>query len=346
MDALVYSSPWNVGISQRLIPTITKGNQVLVEVKATGICGTDIGIISGAYHAVSGVVLGHESAGVVVKTGSEVDDLRVGDRVVIDPTFYCGKCNYCRTERQNHCEKKTSTETGVSSDGTFTQFYLTEDRFLYKLNDHVSFEEASFTEPLSCTLTGLRQLSLRSDARTIVWGGGPMGMLYCYAMAAYGLQGVVVEISAGRRQLLASRLPDGWEVCESATQALESINGTSSGLVDLIVDTSGAMTGPSLEIMARGAQLLLVGLRAGNVSLDPSLITDRSLKIIGSIDSLGTFMLASNMIDQGTVPVKKLITNSLPIHDYKKAFLSLGCNIEGQARANAATELKVILTPH
>ncbi len=141
MKAIVYNSEWDIKL-RRPVPTITKSNQVLVKIKATGICGTDLGIISGKYQASTSVILGHESAGEVFQVGEEVSNLKIGDRVIIDPTYYCGNCNMCRTGRQNHCEYKGVTETGVSSDGTFTDFYVTEERFLYKLADHVTYEEA------------------------------------------------------------------------------------------------------------------------------------------------------------------------------------------------------------
>lgn len=129
MLALVYKSAWDVALEERPVPEIKKDNDVLVRIRATGVCGTDLGIISGKYHAVPSTILGHESAGDVIAVGSAVSSLQPGDRVVIDPTYYCGQCEMCRTGRQNHCTHKAVTETGVSADGTFTDYYVTEDRF-------------------------------------------------------------------------------------------------------------------------------------------------------------------------------------------------------------------------
>src|SRR5262245_42130213 len=94
-------------------PTIRAPNDVLIRVAATGICGTDLGIATGQYAATQGVILGHEFSGTVVATGDDVKNVRPGDRVFVDPTFFCGQCDQCTSGRPNHCEAKSSTETGV-----------------------------------------------------------------------------------------------------------------------------------------------------------------------------------------------------------------------------------------
>ncbi|MDQ5920095.1 MAG: L-iditol 2-dehydrogenase, partial [Pseudomonadota bacterium] len=145
-DALVYNGSWNINIEQTDMPQIDDYG-ILVEIQATGICGTDMGIIMGKYSATPKVILGHESSGIVKQVGSKVSKFKENDRVYIDPTFYCGECFMCRTERPNHCELKTVTETGVSAHGTNTKFYVTTERFLYHLPEHVSFEGATLAEP-------------------------------------------------------------------------------------------------------------------------------------------------------------------------------------------------------
>lgn len=341
--ALVYEGPWSVGLRPFERPPSPGPGEALVRIKATGICGTDLGIISGAYAARKPVVLGHESTGEVVAVGGAVRGLAPGDRVVIDPTYFCGICRMCRTGRSNHCERKTSTETGVSRDGTFAPLYLTEERFLYRLPDHVGYEEATLTEPLSCTLTGVARLRLRPDLRLLVLGGGPMGVLYANALALHGLTGALVEIAQARRHLLPPLLPAGIQPCADLDQALTE--ASCQGVFDVIVDTTGCMAETALRHLPRGGQLLLVGLRAGNATFDPRRIADESLAILGSIDSLGTFSAALELIANGTIPARAMISATFPLAEFDIALASLGCDLGERRRTDTASAVKVVLHP-
>ncbi|MGK9252219.1 zinc-dependent alcohol dehydrogenase [Paenibacillus humicus] len=342
MQALVYSSAWDVALEERPVPAIEKDNQVLVRIKATGVCGTDLGIVSGKYQASSSIILGHESAGEVVLVGKSVTTLMPGDRVVIDPTYYCGQCGMCRTGRQNHCAHKSVTETGVSADGTFTDYYVAEDRFLYKLQDHVSYEEATLTEPLSCILTGINQINLLPSFRTIVLGAGPIGILYSHALASKGVTGSLVDISKERLFKAGSIAPARWEAYDSFQAAVEAAD-PSGRQVDLIVDTTGVVGTQVISNLANGGYLMLVGLRDGTSTFNPKEIVDRSLKIIGSIDSLGTFSTAHYLIEQRIVPAKEIITHTFPLDRYKEAFHALGCDLNERTLSPSSHAIKVIL---
>lgn len=335
MRGLVYRSSWDVAVEDVEEPGSPKGSDVLVRIRATGICGTDIGIVSGAYAARAPVILGHESAGQVVAVGDDVRDLGPGDRVVIDPTYYCGFCLMCRTDRQNHCERKSETETGVSRDGTFAAYYTTEERFLYRFADDLSYEEAALTEPLSCVLTGVAQLRLRNDLRTVVIGAGPIGILYAHALSLSGIDGVLVEIADARLALAQQAMPIRWRTDRTIP----------AGDADLIVDTTGAATEQSIATLARRGQLLSVGLRAGTAKIDMLHVADRSLTILGSIDSLGTFSAALRLIERRALPAARIVTDQLDLESYGEAFRRVGCDIAARRRSNDARALKMVIRP-
>jgi threonine dehydrogenase-like Zn-dependent dehydrogenase len=344
MRGLVYRGSWEVAVEDVPEPEPPKGTDVLVRVHATGICGTDIGIVSGAYSARVPVILGHESSGQVVAVGEEVRDLTPGDRVVIDPTYYCGFCLMCRTDRQNHCERKGDTETGVSRDGTFAAYYTTEERFLYRFADDLSYEEAALTEPLSCVLTGVAQLRLRHDLRTIVIGAGPIGILYAHGLALGGIDGVLVEIADARLALAQQAMPARWQTERTIPDALQALR-PSTGEADLIVDTTGAAAEQCVSALARRGQLLSVGLRAGNAKIDMLHVADRSLTILGSIDSLGTFSSALRLIERRALPAARIITDQLDLESYSEAFRRVGCDIASRRRSNDARALKMVIRP-
>jgi threonine dehydrogenase-like Zn-dependent dehydrogenase len=344
MEALVYRNPWQLAVEEQPAPDHPVHNEVLVRVRATGICGTDVGIISGQYAAIQNVILGHESSGEVAAIGPDVSSLHIGERVVIDPTYYCGLCRLCRTGRQNHCERKIGTETGVSRDGTFATYYKTEDRFLYPIADGIGFEAATLTEPLSCALTGVNQLRTRPDLRTVVLGAGPMGIVYTHALRTRSIGGVLVEVSAERRELAQRVLPSGWSSANSIREAVERLS-PDSGKLDLVVDTTGVLSAESIPLLARGGQFLAVGLRQFTCNLDMNRVADESLSIQGSIDSLGTFAAAAHLINTGAVPAESIVTHTLALREFVDGFALLGCDIRKQQRSNHAQALKTVLRP-
>lgn len=345
MQGLVYEGPWRVGLADCQELDEPAGSEVLVRIEATGICGTDLGIVMGACDAKVPVVLGHESAGEVVAVGERVESVAAGTRVVIDPTYYCGFCSMCRTDRPNHCERKGQTETGVSRDGTFARYYKTEERFLYPLAPHVSFAAGSLAEPLSCALTGADRLRTRPDMRTLIFGAGPLGILYSFALACKGLAGGLVEISAARRARTAAVIGQGWRLFGSVEEALEETFGRPAAELDVIVDTTGVMVERGLGLLARGGQLLTIGLRRSGCTVDTLRIAERSLSLIGSVDSLGTFASAMHLIAGGFVPAERMVTHRFALNDYREAFLCLGCDLDQRTYNARAEAIKVVLQP-
>ncbi|HEY3821974.1 MAG TPA: alcohol dehydrogenase catalytic domain-containing protein [Polyangiaceae bacterium] len=345
MDALVYSKAWDVSLAARPAPAPLERDEVLLGVRATGICGTDVGIASGAYSAKAGVVLGHESAGEVLATGPLATRFRKGDRVVVDPTFYCGQCRHCRTSRANHCELKGRTETGVSSDGTFAPLHVTTERFLHALPDGVDYDAASLTEPLSCAVTGVNQLRAHPALRAVVLGAGPMGMLYSWVLATRGLCGVIVEASSARREVCRAVAPAAWSTCSSLDEAAASF-GPEGQPLDVVVDTTGALAAEAFQRLSRGGELLLVGLRRMPHTFDVGAIADRSLSVLGSIDSLNdSFSAALHLIASGAVPAGRLVTHRLPMAEFRAGFGLLGCDLDAGVLRAPSGALKVVLRP-
>jgi threonine dehydrogenase-like Zn-dependent dehydrogenase len=342
MLGVSYQGPWQLDLVERQEPTIQHPDHILVKVAATGICGTDLGIASGQYSAKQGVILGHEFSGTVIATGANVMAVKPGDRVFVDPTYSCGHCEMCTTERPNHCIEKSETETGVSADGAFAPYYVTTDRFVSPMSDTTSFEAATLAEPFSCALTGVNQVKVRPDDQTVILGAGPMGIMYAHALALKGVRGTVVEISSGRRELVKEALPDGWKV---AARFEDAVSGFRNGRCDLVVDTTAVMTEKVIPYLNRGGRIILVGLRRNTAKIDPAELADKSISLIGSIDSIGTFPLACRLIDQGRLPAEKIITKSFGLADFREAFAELGTDLRAKRQTTSAMQIKIVLKP-
>ncbi|KMJ45943.1 alcohol dehydrogenase catalytic domain-containing protein [Xenorhabdus khoisanae] len=335
MLALKYHQAWNVGLQQVEPLSCIEPDDVVVDIAVCGICGTDVGIITGSYPvAVSGTTLGHETAGVVAEIGSGVTQFQVGDRVVVNPTYFCGHCRMCQIGNPNHCERKFGTEAGVSYDGAFAGQYLAKENLLIKLDDHVSMEEASLTEPLSCTLTGVDKLGItHTNIRAVVAGAGPMGMLYIWALYERGVKAFMVEKNESRMQFAKDNLPPECQLYSDFDTALMQEYGDQSTLIDLCVDTTGQLTEYVFDHLAPGGKLLNVALKDKHASLDIMKIADKSLSVIGSIDSLNnSFERAYAMIRDGVIPVGRLISQTFAFKDYQQAFLIVGCDLTAKAQ--------------
>ncbi|TDC00320.1 zinc-binding dehydrogenase [Micromonospora fluostatini] len=349
MKALTYHAAWDVEL--RDVPDLhaVADDDVVVDIRYCGICGTDLGIVSGSYPvAVSGVTLGHEASGIVAEVGPAVTEVAVGDRVVINPTPYCGRCRMCRTQRINHCVNKHGTESGVSYDGAFAGRYRTTSAFVHRLPDHVSLKAAALTEPLSCVLAGVRKIQPPSlAANTYVFGAGPLGLLYAWALSLRGLTPVVVEHSPARLAFAQDRLPEGVRAYASLDAARTDFFGDPLAPLDVVVDTTSVLLEQLFPELACGGTYMSIGLKRQLASIDTMLLADRSLSVIGSIDSLhGSFVEAFHLVTSGRIPTGRLVSHVVPLADYPKGFAALGCDLD--ARRFGPTDessCKVLLAP-
>lgn len=192
----------DVAIEQRSIPNLRSEHDVLVHIAQTGICGSDVhywqrGRI-GDFILRSPIVLGHESSGTIVKCGSLVKNVEVGDRVAIEPGVPCRHCNYCRDGAYNLCSDTIFAAT-PPWDGTLQKYYSVASDFCYKIPEHMDLEEGAMVEPTAVAVQICKVAEVKANQTVLVFGAGPIGVL-CQAVAkAYGAKKVIaVDISQTR----------------------------------------------------------------------------------------------------------------------------------------------------
>src|SRR4051794_29142323 len=198
MNAVVVSTPgtWSV-MDDVPIPRPGRG-EVQVQVKAVGICGSDLHILAGEFPPTPyPIVPGHEFGGVVSEGGSDVPDLAVGDRVAGDPSLFCGRCRYCQAGRGNLCAQWGAI--GDTVDGAFAEYVVAPAGNAYRIPADMSFAAAAFVEPLSCVVHGLHRLAIRAGSDLLVVGGGTIGLTLLQAAKRSGATTVdVVDTDASR----------------------------------------------------------------------------------------------------------------------------------------------------
>ena len=169
-----------------------------------GICGTDVHIYRNEYMSDFPLIPGHEFGGVVVEVGKEVKDVRVGERVAVDPNLYCGHCDFCRDEQANHCANWQGV--GITRAGGFAEYAAVPARACYHLPDSLSDAQAAFVEPLACVVHALKRFHVAPGSQTLLFGAGPMGLLLVQALRHYGASGVVVVEKQPERLALAQQM--------------------------------------------------------------------------------------------------------------------------------------------
>ncbi|WHT16050.1 zinc-dependent alcohol dehydrogenase family protein [Crossiella sp. CA-258035] len=316
MKAAVISGVGQVEVTT--VPDPAPGpREVVVEVAACGLCGTDLHILQGEFAPTLPVIPGHEFAGVVVATGKEVTEVRAGDRVAVDPSLYCHECRYCRVGRNNLCERWNAI--GVSKPGGAAQFAVAPVANCVKLPEHIRTEDAALIEPLSCAVRGYDILNAQLASRVLIYGSGTMGLMMLELGKRTGAASIeVVDLNPDR---LATAQRIG--VTGTATNAdeLDRPEGW-----DVVIDCTGNEKAiqDGLGRVAKGGTFLQFGVSdySARAVIEPYKIYNQEITITGSMAVLHSFERAADLFAAGVLDPEVFISHRLPLDDYAAALES------------------------
>ncbi len=333
MLAVVFKGDGKFSLEEREIPRIKRDDEVLIEVEAASICGTDIQILNvpPGHPATPDTILGHEYTGKIIEKGREVKGFEVGDRVVIDPNVPCGSCAYCKMGRPNLCVNMTTL--GIFIDGGFARYNVAPQYSLHRIPDDIPPEIAVFTEPLSCVVSGVKKLKPMIGETAVVLGAGPIGLYYIAIFKASGVRVIVSEPSDYRRGF-AEEMGADMIVNPQETSLKDVVMDETDIGADIVVDAVGVLFGDALEVVRRGGKVLLFGM---NRSVEQRLyqydITRHEINVMGTYIADHTFPDAIRALK--VLPLRKLITHDLKLQDFE-----VGLNAMRQKEA-----IEVILRP-
>lgn len=322
MMAAVFEKPGYLAVKEWPMPEVRNTDDVLVKLEAGAICGSDTRALMDPpeFVYVENIVMGHESAGKVIETGAEVTGLEPGDRVVIHPNLWCGKCHACRTGHINLCTD--IIHLGNMIDGTLAEYAVIPERLLYKISDSVPVEVAALAEPLACVLNGTQRARPHPGETALVLGAGPIGLIFASIYKASGARKVfVTEVSPLRAQKAVEIGVD--RVIDPSKEDLEQIimDETDGVGVDVIADAVGLLLPDGVKAAKKGASVVCFGLNeARPIELMQAQLTFKELKIYGAYIASGTFPLAVTILEHNVLPMQKLITHRFPLKDTQKGF--------------------------
>lgn len=326
MRAAVVSSSTS-GVELLDVPAPTAGpGEVVVEVAACGVCGTDLHVATGDYAPLRlPVVIGHEFAGTVCETGPGVTSLRVGDRVAVDPSLYCGRCAYCAAGRDNLC--LDGGGLGTTADGAFAERVGVRADNCYLLPDRLGFEAAALAEPLACAVHGMDLLPRRVGDHYLVYGAGTMGLLLAQLARQAGAASVsVVDLSEAR---LARAASSGTATATSADALPRARAGW-----QVVIDCTGAPSAirDAIDRVARGGTYLQFGVAStsAQVPLSPFRLFRDEITLLGSRAIFRSFGRAVELLSAGVVDTAPLVSDRLPLADIDVALARLAEGVTGK----------------
>jgi len=335
MKAVYLKEPWEIGIKEIPQRPLREG-EALVQIKAAGICGSDIGAFRGSNGLVSYPrVIGHELAGVVLSLPENAPaDLKVGDRVVIDPYIFCGSCYPCSLGRTNCCTDLKVL--GVQTEGGMTETLAHPASMLIKAPDQIPWEILPLAEPLTIALHCLHRLKIKAGEHIAILGAGPIGLLAAMTALHYGALPIVIDPVRERLELA---LTLGVEhiidpVNEDAVERISLFTG--GRMAETVLEASGANSAirSCLDIVSHAGRIALTGWPKKETMLPTDMITKKEVDILGARTSAGEFQEALELIESGKVDVGRILTKVISPEEAPEAIRLIEKNPQDYLKVN------------
>ena len=311
MKSAVFYGKHDLRVEEHEMPKVGP-KDVLIQVKACGVCGTDVHIYEGdkgAAEVTPPTILGHEFSGVIAEVGSEVTNYKAGDRVCIDPNCYCGACEPCRNGVVHYCEHMIGYGTTVN--GGFAEYCAVNERQVYKLGDNTSFEQGAMTEPVACCLHGMDMCEIRPGHQVVVIGGGMIGLLMLQLSRRAGAAKVALLEPVESKREVGKKL--GADICidpihEDVKARLKEVGMT---WVNTVIECVGrpSTIEQAIDIAGNKAVVMMFGLTKPDetISVKPFEIFRKELVLKASYINPYTQKRALDLIDSGRLDVSSMV---------------------------------------
>jgi L-iditol 2-dehydrogenase len=297
-------------------------SDVLVRVRACGICGSDVhGLDGSTGRRIPPLVMGHEAAGVVETVGREVAGYKPGDRVTFDSTVSCGNCHFCRRGEINLCDNRQVL--GVSCgdyrrNGAFAEYVAVPANIVYRLPDSLTFEHAAMIEAVSIAVHAVNLTPRELGDTAVVVGSGMIGQLTIQAAKAAGF-GRVFAADIDDTKLAMARLAGADEVFNSKTSdvAAEVAARTGGRGADAALEAVGA-TDPirtAIACVRKGGSVTLIGNVTPNIDLPLQQVVTRQIRLQGSCASSGEYPACIELLSSGAIRVDTMISARTPLEE-------------------------------
>lgn len=319
-------------------------DEVLVRVRACGICGSDVhGMDGSSGRRIPPIVMGHEAAGEIAKVGAAVTGWKTGDRVTFDSTIYCGECWYCKSGSVNLCENRRVLGVSCAEyrrHGAFAEFVAVPRRILYRLPENLSFDQAAMVEAVSVAVHAVKRTALPKGASVMVVGTGMIGLLVVQALRVAGCKQIIASDLDESRLALAAKF-GATQIFKAAEPGVpEKMRALTEGRgADAVFEVVGLpqTVKTAIECVRKGGSVTLVGNLKPQVELPLQSVVTREISLIGSCASAGEYPACLDLIASGKINVTDFISATAPLEQGAQWFERLYAGENGL--------MKVLLKP-
>lgn len=329
MKAVEVAKPKVLSVVERPIPEI-KPDEVLVKVKAAGICGSDVHIYHGKNaFATYPRVVGHEFAGEITKVGAKIQNVQAGDRVAVDPVIACGHCYPCRVGRPNVC--KSLNVLGVHRDGGYQEYVAVAGAQVHKLPPHISWEMAALVEPYTIAAQVIDRGRLTAGDAVLICGAGPIGLIILQAVKMAGARVAImdmIETRLNRAQEMGADLVINARTSDLTKEMAAFTDNEGASLIFEATGNISVLETCIHRIASPAGRVVVLGFSTEPVKIPQVDIMSRELEIIGTRLNNNKFPQVIEWFAKGLVQPEKILTHTFPFTEAEQAFACMDTNPE------------------
>ena len=323
MKALTVINPHHAEFSDVPTPVAT-GKMLLVKVKRTGVCATDLSIYTGESSFVeSGQIVypvrfGHEWSGEVVSVGEEVKDFKPGDKVISDSGISCGECEDCKKGNYGSCKHTYSVGTINTWDGCYAEYMLIPEYNAYKVPDNVSFDEAALVEPVAVSYDAFKGVEITPDMTVVVIGVGAIGMGAIWLAKYFGAKNVVAIGLRDSKLEIAKKIGADTVINSRVEDPVQAVLEATGGQgADLVIETSGVQVGlvQAMKMTKSYGRLSIVSFYEKDVTIPIDDVVLRCITVRGAAGCFGNPGIICDIMSKNPCKLTPIITHRLPFEN-------------------------------
>jgi len=328
MQAFVFKDVGRLVLEEIPIPAVKDPDDVLLKVKAVGICGTDVKIIEGKHHFKPNTVLGHEFCGEVVAIGTHVHHVKVGDRVAIDNNIRCGFCSFCRMGLSSQCVEIKTSALGVMRDGGYAEYCRVPEKQCFVLPPEIDDVLGTQVETLATVVNGMNTLLMLPYDYVMILGFGPIGYLFAQFAKNIAAKVAVTEIDPFRIGVAKECGLTVWNPNEVDVEK-KIVEFTYGRKADIVVEATGNAFETALKCVTPGGKVLPFGMDSSiTAQVVPNEITRWATKILGLYLGQNTMVPSIRIFQENRLNMKPFFTKVIPLRDAPGAFGDLGLDLK------------------
>jgi (R,R)-butanediol dehydrogenase/meso-butanediol dehydrogenase/diacetyl reductase len=344
MRAIVFKDVGKLVMEEIPIPHVKDPDDVVIKIKAVGICGSDVKIVEGKHHFKPNTVLGHEFCGEIVEVGSHVCHMKIGDRVAVDNNIRCGFCSFCRMGLTSQCVDIKTSALGVMRDGGYAEYCLVPEKQCFVIPDEIDDVLGTQVETLATVVNGMNTLLMLPYDYVMILGFGPIGYLFAQFAKNIAAKVAVTEIDPFRIGVAKQCGMTVWNPNE--VDVVEKINEFTYGRkADIVIEATGNALEQALKCVTPGGKVLPFGMDSSiTATVIPNEITRWATKILGLYLGQNTMVPSIRIYQEKRLNMAHFFTKVISLEDGFSAFDMLGLDLKTLSH-HPKSAMKVVMKP-